>query len=533
MRVRPHVRREAFSVSAHAGTENASPSEKRLSPAEYLRRMRTSAVYNVAVRTPLDFAPILSRKLGNDVWLKREDQQPVFSFKLRGAYSLMARLDGEILDRGVVAASAGNHAQGVALAAKHLNTRAVIVVPRTTPQIKIEAIRRLGAELIISGDNYDEAYSAARVIESEQGLFFVPPFDHPDVIAGNGTVGLEVDAQMGQRLDAVFVAVGGGGLISGVAVALKQLRPETRIIGVEPVGSDAMARSLARGERVTLDRVDGFADGVAVRTPGEETFRLCQEWVDEVVLVDNDAICAAIREVFEDRRAVLEPAGALAYAGLKAWVERENATDLKLVAIACGANLNFDRLRHIAERADVGEKHEALLAVTIPEEPGSFRNLCRALGERAVTEFNYRMGGPDDAVVFVGVTVRDRAERDEMLLGLLAKGYPTLDLTDDEVAKAHLRHMVGGRSREARDERIFHFDFPERPGALAQFLDCLGSGWNISLFHYRSQGTDTGRVLCGIQVPSSTENEFAAFLADVGYSSAELTESPALKLFLT
>ncbi|MGV3613788.1 MAG: threonine ammonia-lyase, biosynthetic [Fimbriimonas sp.] len=511
---------------------NTLPESTFLSPREYLRRMRSSAVYNVAIRSALERAPILSRRIGNQVWLKREDQQPVFSFKLRGAYALMARLDSETLERGVVTASAGNHAQGVGLAAQHLGTKAVIVVPRTTPTIKVEAIARLGVELVLHGDNYDAAYAHARELEWERGLYFVPAYDHPDVIAGNGTVGLEIHEQHPGRLDAIFVAVGGGGLISGVALALKQLRPETKIIGVEPEDSDAMTQSLAAGRRITLERVGLFADGVAVRTPGEETFRICRDFVDDIVVVSNDAICAALKDVFEDRRAVLEPAGALAYAGLKAWAERENAQDLSLVAIACGANLNFDRLRLIAERAEVGERHEAILAVSIPERAGAFRGLCIALGERSVTEFNYRMGDVDRAVVFVGVKVGDDEERAGLVAHLTQEGYECLDLTHDEVAKTHLRHMVGGRCAHAAYERVFHFDFPERTGALGQFLDRLGTTWNISLFHYRNQGSDRGQVLCGIQVPPNTEEEFEASLARIGYAYTEQTANEALVRFL-
>jgi threonine dehydratase len=503
-----------------------------MSPKEYLRRMRASAVYNVAIRSPLERAPLLSRRTGNEVWLKREDQQPVFSFKLRGAYAMMARLEPEALERGVVAASAGNHAQGVGLAAQRLGTHAVIVVPRTTPAIKIEAIRALGVELVVHGDRYDDAYAKARELESERNLVFVPPFDHPDVIAGNGTVGLEIHEQLSGPIDAVFVAVGGGGLIAGIALALKSLRPDTKIIGVEPEDSDAMAQSLRAGRRVSLERVGVFADGVAVRTPGEETFRICREFVDDVIVVSNDAICAALKDVFEDRRAVLEPAGALAYAGLKEWVERSGARDQTLVAIACGANLNFDRLRLIAERAEVGERHEAIFAVKIPERPGAFRQLCAALGDRAVTEFNYRMGDVHEAVVFVGVQVRADEEREALLAQLRAEGYEALDLTADEIAKTHLRHMVGGRSPQACDERVFHFDFPERPGALAQFLDRLGGEWNISLFHYRNQGSERGQVLCGIQVPATTSDRFENSLLSIGYDYTEVTHRPALGLFV-
>lgn len=503
-----------------------------LSPPEYLRRMRASAVYNVAVRTPLDPCPVLSRRIGNRVFLKREDQQPVFSFKLRGAYSLMARLDGEALERGVIAASAGNHAQGVALAAQRLGTHAVIVIPQTAPEIKQEAIRRLGAELVLHGDAYDDAYAHARKLSEERGLTFVHPYDDPDVIAGQGTIGLEIADQHPGQIDAVFVPVGGGGLIAGVALALKQLRPETKIIGVEPEDSDALARSMAIGSRVTLERVGIFADGVAVRTPGEETFRICQELVDGVVVVSNDEISAAVKEVFEDRRAVLEPAGALAYAGLRAYAGRHGLREQTLVAIASGANLNFDRLRSIAERAQIGEHHEAIMAVTIPERPGAFRHLCATLGTRNVTEFNYRMGDPDKAAVFVGVQVRHADERAGLLDLLAQEGYTAYDLTDDEMAKTHVRHMVGGRSPFATHERIFHFDFPERAGALSGFLQRLGNAFNISLFHYRNHGAERGRVLCGIQVPPSSEEEFGRFLSEVGYEYTEHTDSPALGLFL-
>jgi threonine dehydratase len=503
-----------------------------ISPEEYLRRMRSSAVYNVAIRSALDFCPVLSRRLGNRVFLKREDQQAVFSFKLRGAYNFMARLGGEALSRGVVAASAGNHAQGVALAAQHLGCHATIVIPQTAPEIKQEAIRRLGAELVLHGDAYDDAYTFARDLATREGLTFVHPYDDPDVIAGQGTIGLEIDEQYREPIDAVFVPVGGGGLIAGIALAIKQLRPSTRVIGVEPEDSDAMYRSLASGHRVTLKRVGVFADGVAVKAPGEETFRIAQDWVDEVVVVSNDAICGAVKEIFEDRRAVLEPAGALAFAGLRAYAERCESRDQTFVAIASGANLNFDRLRTIAERAQIGEHHEAIFAVNIPERPGAFRQLCAALGSRNVTEFNYRMGDPSLAVVFVGVQVRDLDERGCLVRELRSQGYETLDLTDDEIAKTHIRHMVGGRCPDAAHERIFHFDFPERAGALNQFLEKLGGGWNISLFHYRNHGSERGRVLCGVQVPPATAGDFARFLSDVGYDFAEQTESAALALFM-
>jgi len=512
---------------------NVTPSEALLlTPPEYLRRMRSSAVYNVAIRTALDQCPVLSRRIGNRVLLKREDQQPVFSFKLRGAFSRIARLSAEELERGVIAASAGNHAQGVALAAQRLGTHAVIVVPRTAPEIKQEAIRRFGAELILFGDSYDEAYAHAREIASLRSLAFVHPYDDPDVIAGQGTIGLEIDEQCRDHIDAVFVPVGGGGLIAGIALALKQLRPGIKIIGVEPEDSDALAQSLAAGHRVKLDRVGLFADGVAVRTPGEETFRIARDWVDSVEVVSNDAICAAVKEIFEDRRAVLEPAGALAYAGLRQYAEKHSLRDKTLVSIASGANLNFDRLRTIAERAQIGEHHEAIFAVTIPERPGAFRQLCASLGSRNVTEFNYRMGDASRAVVFVGFQVRDELESTNLQSELTTHGYEVLDLTHDEMAKTHIRHMVGGRCALATDERVFHFDFPERAGALNEFLDRLNGVWNISLFHYRNHGAERGRVLCGIQVPIATSTEFDGFLADVGYDFTEQTDSPALALFL-
>lgn len=503
-----------------------------ISPREYLRRMRSSAVYNVAIRSALDPCPVLSRRLGNRVFLKREDQQPVFSFKLRGAYNLMARLDGEALEKGVVAASAGNHAQGVALAAQRLGTHATIVIPRTAPEIKQEAIRRLGAELVLHGDAYDDAYAHARELEKSRGLTFVHPYDHPDVIAGQGTVGLEISDQHTGPIDSIFVPVGGGGLIAGIALAIKQLRPETKVIGVEPEDSNALFLSLQAGHRVALEKVGIFADGVAVRTPGEETFRICREMVDDVVVVSNDEICAAVKEIFEDRRAVLEPAGALSYAGLRVYAERNSLREKTLIAVASGANLNFDRLRTIAERAQIGEHHEAVLAVTIPERPGAFRQLCATLGDRNVTEFNYRMGDPNRAVVFVGVQVRDSEERTKLLTQLKTEGYDTVDLTEDEIAKTHVRHMVGGRSPFATNERVFHFDFPERAGALSEFLNRLGGQWNISLFHYRNHGAERGRVLCGIQVPAETETAFAQFLKDVGYDFTEQTGSKALGLFL-
>ncbi len=501
-----------------------------LTPAEYLQKIRSSAVYNVAIKTPLEFAPVISQRVGCEVFLKREDLQPVFSFKLRGAYAAMSRLTSAQLSKGVVAASAGNHAQGVALAAQQLSCSATIVVPVTTPEVKTRAIQALGATLIKHGDTYDDAYAHARLLESENGFVFVHPYDDPDVIAGQGTIGLELDEQLPANCEAVFVAIGGGGLISGIALALKQLRPSIKVIGVEPEDSDAMFLSLQAGERVMLDRVGIFADGVAVKLVGEETFRICQDWVDEVIVVSNDEICAAVKDVFEDRRAVLEPAGALAIAGLKAYAS-SRPVEGSLAAVACGANVNFDRLRHISERAALGEHSEAVLAVKIPERPGSFRHLCETLGGRSITEFNYRMGDADQAVIFVGLNIRSQVDLDSVLADLDHRGFQAFDLSANEIAKTHVRHMVGGKSPLATNERLFHFDFPERPGALLNFLNSLGQGWNISMFHYRNHGADKGRVLCGIQVPGDSP-DFDRFLDELGYDYSEETENVALRLFL-
>lgn len=503
-----------------------------LTPAEYLQKIRSSAVYNVAIKTPLEYAPVISQRTGCEVFLKREDLQPVFSFKLRGAYAAMSRLSPAQLRRGVVAASAGNHAQGVALAARQLSCEATIVVPVTTPEVKTRAIEALGAQLVKHGDTYDDAYAHARELGAEHGYVFVHPYDDPDVIAGQGTIGLELDEQLPLDCQAVFVAIGGGGLISGIALSLKQLRPGIKVIGVEPEDSDAMFLSLQAGHRVRLDRVGIFADGVAVKLVGEETFRIAKDWVDEVIVVSNDAICAAVKDVFEDRRAVLEPAGALAIAGLKEFAEREGLSGQTLAAVACGANVNFDRLRHISERAALGEHSEAILAVKIPERPGSFRQLCETLGNRGITEFNYRMGDSEQAIIFVGLHIKSALDVEKILFELDSKGFEAFDLTNNEIAKTHVRHMVGGKSSHANDERLFHFDFPERPGALLNFLNSLGQGWNISMFHYRNHGADKGRVLCGIQVPSSTSAAFDEFLQKLGYDYSEETDNMALRLFL-
>jgi threonine dehydratase len=499
---------------------------------EYLRRSLLARVYDVALETPLELAPTLSGRVGNQVFLKREDLQPVFSFKLRGAYNKISNLSEEALSRGVITASAGNHAQGVALSAQRLGIRAVIVMPVTTPSIKIDAVMARGGEVVLFGDNFDAAYAHAKQIESAEGMTFVHPYDDPDIIAGQGTIGLEILKQIPARLDAVFIPVGGGGLLAGIGAVIKALRPEVRIIAVEPEDAASMAASLHAGHRVTLDRVGRFADGVAVRLVGEHTFEIAKQVVDETVVVSNDEICGAIKDIFEDRRAIVEPAGALAYAGLKRWVADKEVEGLSLVVIASGANMNFDSLRHVSERAELGEKREAVFAVTIPERPGSFRGFCRIIGARAVTEFNYRYSDSDSAHVFVGVRIGDRGEAEEIADCLRAGGYDALDLTDDETAKLHVRHMVGGRAAGVENERIVSFSFPERAGALTQFLDGMEHPWNISLFHYRNHGSDYGRVLAGIQVPHDESEQFQAFLDRTGYEYSEETDNPACRLFL-
>jgi threonine dehydratase len=501
-------------------------------PADYLERILNSRVYDVAVETPLELAPNLSARLGNRLMLKREDMQPVFSFKLRGAYNKMAKLPAHALKRGVIAASAGNHAQGVALSAQELGCRAVIVMPVTTPRIKVDAVAARGARVVLQGDSYSDAYEHARKLERRLRLTFVHPYDDPDVIAGQGTIGMEILRQSQRPIHAIFVAIGGGGLISGVASYVKRLQPEIKIIGVQPVDSDAMKRSIETGRRVRLPHVGLFADGVAVRQVGEETFRIARELVDDILLVDTDEICAAIKDVFEDTRSVLEPAGALAIAGAKRYVERTHVRDRKLVAIASGANANFDRLRFVAERAEVGEHREAILAVMIPERPGSFRRFCATLGARNITEFNYRMADPVEAHVFVGVEVHDRDETARLMRTLRRHGLKTLDLSDNEMAKLHVRHVVGGHSARARHELVYRFEFPERPGALMRFLSSMRSDWNISLFHYRNQGADYGRVLVGMQVPPGEMREFRAFLAKLGYPYVDESRNPAYRLFL-
>jgi len=499
---------------------------------DYLEKILNARVYDVAVETPLELAPNLSARIGNRLLLKREDMQPVFSFKLRGAYNKMAHLTAAQRKRGVIAASAGNHAQGVALAAQKMHCRAVIVMPTTTPQIKIDAVRKRGAEAVLAGDSYDEAYAAALAMERKLKLNFVHPYDDPDVIAGQGTIGMEILRQHPEPIDAVFCAVGGGGLISGVAAYIKRLRPQTRVFGVEAADADAMARSLKAGKRVRLDQVGLFADGAAVKYVGQETFRLCREHVEDIVRVDTDAICAAIKDVFEDTRSILEPAGALAIAGAKQWAGHHGHVGKTLVAVASGANMNFDRLRFVAERAEVGEQREAVLAVTLPERPGAYKKFVALIGKRNITEFNYRYHDRGEAHVFVGVQVAHRTESLKLIEQLRKSGYATLDLTDDEMAKLHIRHIVGGHAPHVDHELLYRFEFPERPGALMNFLTRMSSGWNISLFHYRNHGADYGRVLVGMQVPPPEMKEFRAFLKNLGYRYWNESRNPAYRLFL-
>jgi threonine dehydratase len=499
---------------------------------DYLEKILNAQVYDVAIESPLDPAPNLSARIGNLIYLKREDMQPVFSFKLRGAYNKIVKLSPEKQKRGVICASAGNHAQGVALSAAKLGCRAVIVMPTTTPQIKIQAVKNRGGEVVLAGDSYDDAYAHALELEKKEKLTFVHPFDDPEVIAGQGTIGMEILRQHPQPIHAVFCCVGGGGLIAGVAAYIKRLRPETKIIGVEAMDADAMDRSLKAGKRVKLAQVGLFADGAAVKMVGEETFRLAQQYVDEMVLVDTDAICAAIKDVFEDTRAILEPAGALAVAGAKEYAKRRKLKDKTLVAVASGANLNFDRLRFVAERAEIGEQREAVLAVTLPEKPGSYKKFVSLIGARNITEFNYRYNDRAEAHVYVGIQVGSRAESLKLVDSLEKHGYATLDLTDDEMAKLHIRHLVGGHAPGIENEILYRFEFPERPGALMNFLNNMSAGWNISLFHYRNHGADYGRVLVGMQVPPKEKGAFKEFLKNLGYAHWEETNNPAYKLFL-
>ena len=523
---------------AHAATTSPVTT---LGPADYLKKILTARVYDVAVESALEPAKNLSRRLHNTVLLKREDQQPVFSFKLRGAYNKMAQLSPAELKKGVICASAGNHAQGVALGAHKLGTRAVIVMPTTTPQVKVDAVRALGGDVVLHGDSYSDAHTHAVALQKKQGLTFIHPFDDPDVIAGQGTIAMEILRQLqslgSDHLDAVFVAIGGGGLISGVANYIKAVRPEIKVIGVQTSDSDAMLRSVTAGARVTLPDVGLFADGTAVKLVGEETFRIARGLVDEFVVVDTDAVCAAIKDIFVDTRSIVEPSGAMAVAAMKQYVAKHKTKGETYAAILCGANMNFDRLRFVAERAEVGEEREALFAVTLPEERGSFKRFLETIGglpggPRNVTEFNYRIGNADTAHVFVGLTTHGKGESTKIAALFQRQGFEALDLTHDDLAKEHIRHMVGGHSPLAQDERLLRFVFPERPGALLKFLSLLRPGWNISLFHYRNQGADHGRILVGLQVPPKDDKAFAKFLHTLGYPFVEETQNPVYRLFL-
>ncbi|WP_069866706.1 threonine ammonia-lyase, biosynthetic [Pseudomonas citronellolis] len=500
---------------------------------EYVRKILAAPVYDVAIETPLQAARQLSERLGCQVLLKREDLQPVFSFKIRGAYNKLAQLSTAERLRGVIAASAGNHAQGLALAAKELGVSATIVMPRTTPELKVQGVLSRGGKVLLHGDAFPEALAHALQLAEAHGYTFVPPYDDPDVIAGQGTVAMEVLRQHPGRLDAIFVPVGGGSLVAGIAAYVKYLRPEVKVIGVEPDDSNCLQAALAAGERVVLSQVGLFADGVAVAQIGAHNFEVCRHHVDEVITVSSDEICAAIKDIYDDTRSITEPAGALAVAGIKKYVERDDAAGQTLVAIDSGANINFDRLRHVAERAELGEKREAILAVTIPERPGSFKAFCEAVGKRQITEFNYRDDRSEEAQIFVGIQTHPQNDpRPALVEQLRERGFPVLDLTDNEAAKLHIRHMVGGRAPQVEQERLFRFEFPERPGALFNFLERLGGRWNISLFHYRNHGAADGRVLAGLQVPEHERGELGAVLDAIGYRYWDESENPAYRLFI-
>jgi len=504
-------------------------------PNDYLRKILNAKVYDVARETELEAAYQLSARLNNNILLKREDNQPVFSFKLRGAYNKMAHLNSAQLKKCVIAASAGNHAQGVAMSASKLECPAMIVMPTTTPQVKIDAVKDRGGKwvkIVLSGESYNDAYDHALVLKEKHHLTFVHPFDDPEVIAGQGTIAMEILRQHQGPIDAIFVAIGGGGLIAGIGSYIKAVRPEIKIIGVQTIDSDAMKRSLAAGKRVELKDVGLFSDGTAVKLVGKETFKICQTVVDEIITVDTDAICAAINDVFTDTRSILEPAGALAIAGLKSYIAREKWTNKTLIGIACGANMNFSRLRFVAERADVGESKEAVFAVTIPEERGSFKRFCSLIGKRNVTEFNYRISDAKQAYIFIGIATQQFGDSATIAKDLIQSGFDTIDLTTDELAKSHLRHMVGGRSALAEHELLYRFEFPERPGALMNFLSAMSPHWNISLFHYRNHGADYGKILVGMQVPPKDKKEFKDFLKGTGYRYWDESDHPAYQLFL-
>ena len=501
----------------------------------YYKKILDARVYDVAIESPIDEANLLGRRYNNTILLKREDLQPVFSFKLRGAYNKMARLSEEQLAKGVIAASAGNHAQGLALAAHKLGVKAIIVMPKTTPQIKVDAVRNRGAKVVLHGDTYDEASDHAQQLVVEKGLVYIHPYDDPEIIAGQGTIGMEILRQHKGPLDAIFVPVGGGGLLAGVAAYVKHIRPEVKVIGVEPEDAACLKAAMEKNRRVTLQQVGLFADGVAVAQIGKETFRVIRDTVDEVITATTDEMCAAIKDIFDDTRSIAEPAGALALAGLKKYIEQNDVQGQTLLAIASGANTNFDRLRYISERTEIGEKREAIISVTIPERPGSFRKFCRVLGKRNITEFNYRYGHQRDAQIFVGIQIApDGNDREELVAGLEEKGYPVIDFTDNEMAKLHVRHMVGGHApAELQEEVLYRFEFPERPGALLNFLTKLGQQWNISMFHYRNHGAAYGRVLVGLQAAKSDRKLLKDFLAQLQYPYQEETDNPAYQLFLS
>ena len=499
----------------------------------YIRKILQARVYDVAKKTPLDYANTLSRRLNNHIWIKREDMQPVFSFKLRGAYNKIANLPADVRAKGVIAASAGNHAQGVALSATKLGIQATIVMPKTTPEIKVISVKNRGAEAILHGSAYDDASQYAQQLVEQRGLTYIPPYDDEDVIAGQGTVGMEILQQHSDELEAIFVPVGGGGLIAGIAAYFKYLRPEIKVIGVEPEDAPTLHAALQAKERVVLEQVGIFTDGVAVKQIGQLPFEIARNYVDEVILVSTDEICAAIKDIFEDTRTITEPAGALALAGLKQYVGRENCQGKHLVTIASGANMNFDRLGYVAERAEVGEHREALITAAIPEQPGSFREFCHAVGQRAITEFNYRYNDKQLAHVFVGIRLQEGiAEKEKLIQKLQDKQYNVIDMTENEMAKLHIRHMVGGHAHYVENERLLRFIFPERPGALLHFLNQIGQRWNISLFHYRNNGAAFGRILVGLQVIAGELDELQDFLNKLGYPYWHENENPAYKIFL-